>query len=161
MNLSTTANVLQQSIQPAIITGDISRAFLTLHKSPRVCMSELEYYYCQPDGTPSFLPEEGRQEEPEIFARKQASYSSSDLPIMFNHVVQHSVKMYKAHYPNTTNNNNTVTLPQYNFLCNYDNEIEASTLKQNITTNQDKIFKKIKKHYTSIFRRNYKLTSIL
>ena len=56
MPLNPISYAIQSSVCPPLLIGDISRAFLTLNKTPLVALSELEYYYTKQDGyQPSWL----------------------------------------------------------------------------------------------------------
>ncbi len=102
MNLSTFSNALQQSIIPAILSADISHAFLTIQKLAHVLINELEFYYLCSDNTPSFLKTDSNQ-EPQAFCRTHCSYGASDLPVIFNYIVKHAEQMYSTKYPSCTN----------------------------------------------------------
>ena len=99
MALTPMANSLQQAVSPAILTGDVSRAFLTIKKSIKVALSELEFYYEKPNGSPSFVESDSLTGKPVPFVRNRASYGSSDLPVLFHFVIQNCADIFRKAYP--------------------------------------------------------------
>ena len=144
MSLSPISNAVQQNIAPAILTSDISRAFLTLKKGPIVALSELEFYYVKQDKSPTFNQSQARQLDPEVFVRHFCSYGSSDLPVAFAHIIQHSVKVYREHYlGNGIENIHIIPLPEYNPNLDYNDPIVREALEKTVIIGTTQVFEKI------------------
>ena len=133
MRMTPAQYSIRSTIQPPLITADVSRAFLCLFKDPVMIHNEIEFYFMKSNGAPTFLKSESVTNEPIKFIREQCSYGQTDLPAAFSFSVANTVTSYRNNYPDSSNTDyEWIEFPLFDLTLDYTSAKVSDTLSRDV-----------------------------